>query len=59
MGKGKGKVKKQCCGKFKKSGKHCSKCPLLVRDKCMTLTEARDQGKKAKKKAKKKKNKHK
>lgn len=22
------KVKKKCCGKFKKKGKHCSSCPL-------------------------------
>ena len=25
---GKKKVKKKCCGKFKKKGKHCSSCPL-------------------------------
>jgi len=24
---GKKKVKKKCCGKFKKKGKHCSSCP--------------------------------
>ena len=22
------KVKKKCCGKFKKKGKHCGSCPL-------------------------------
>ena len=25
---GKKKVKKKCCGKFKKKGKHCSSCPI-------------------------------
>ena len=25
---GKTKVKKKCCGKYKKKGKHCSSCPL-------------------------------
>jgi len=25
---GEKKIKKKCCGKFKKKGKHCSSCPL-------------------------------
>lgn len=25
---GKKKMKKKCCGKFKKKGKHCSSCPI-------------------------------
>ncbi len=25
---GKTKVKKKCCGKYKKKGKHCSSCPI-------------------------------
>lgn len=29
------KVKKKCCGKFKKKGKHCSSCPIDgTTDKC-------------------------
>ena len=29
MGKKKKKVKKKCCEKYLKSGKHCKKCPVL------------------------------
>jgi hypothetical protein len=52
--KGKKKVKKSCCGKYKKKGKHCSKCPLLIKKKCKLLTREKESAKKAKKKAKKK-----
>ena len=27
------KVKKKCCGKYKKKGKHCSSCPLSATSK--------------------------
>jgi len=30
MGTKKKKVKKKCCEKYLKSGKHCKDCPLLV-----------------------------
>ena len=34
MGKEK-KLKKKCCGKFTKKGKHCSSCPISGRkEKC-------------------------
>ena len=53
------KVKKKCCGKFKKKGKHCSSCPLSGtakeckpdKDYCKDCKVK----KKAKKKSKKKK----
>jgi len=32
MGKEK-KIKKKCCGKFVKKGKHCSSCPVTARRK--------------------------
>lgn len=29
------KVKKKCCGKFKKKGKHCGSCPITGgKDSC-------------------------
>ena len=31
MGKKKKKLKKRCCGKFLKEGKHCKNCPILIR----------------------------
>lgn len=53
------KVKKKCCGKFKKKGKHCSSCPLDGSGKeCKADKEyCRDcaSGKGSKKKKKKKK----
>lgn len=32
MGKEK-KIKKKCCGKFVKKGKHCSSCPITAKSK--------------------------
>ncbi len=32
MGKKKQKVKKECCEKYLKSGKHCKSCPILVKE---------------------------
>lgn len=57
MGKKKRKknVKKSCCGKYLKRGKHCSKCPLLIKNKCKLQAEGKGVTKKAKKKDKKKK----
>ncbi len=58
MGKKKKKVKKSCCGKYLKKGKHCSKCPVLIKAKCKQLSrEQAGDGSKKKKKKKKKKNK--
>lgn len=62
MGKNKKKDKKikkpkpKCCGKFRKKNKHCSRCPVLVREQCKLDTERSEMGKKKedKKKAKKK-----
>jgi hypothetical protein len=71
MGKKKKKDKKiikpkpKCCGKFRKKNKHCSRCPVLFREKCKLDTERSEMGKKkedkkkAKKKVDKKKNKKK
>jgi len=51
MGKKKNKkAKKSCCGKYLKKGKHCSKCPVLIKKKCKQLTKEKA-GKKAKKKS--------
>lgn len=53
------KVKKKCCGKFKKKGKHCSSCPLGGSGKkCEADKEyckSCESGKGSKKKKKKKK----
>jgi hypothetical protein len=65
MGDGK-KLKKKCCGKFKKKGKHCSSCPMSRsnkkckqdKDYCESC-EVRAKGKKKEKKGKKKKQKKK
>lgn len=43
------KVKKKCCGKFKKNNKHCKKCPVTLKTRCM---EKEKKKKKKKKKAK-------
>jgi len=32
MGKDKKKVKKKCCKKYLKEGKHCKSCPLYVEE---------------------------
>jgi len=53
--KSKKKVKKSCCGKYLKKGRHCSKCPALVKEACKLKTEEKAAAKKAKKKDKKKK----
>ncbi len=58
--KKKKKVKKSCCGKYLKKGKHCSKCPVLVKAKCKQLSgESCKVGEGKEKKAKKKKKKKK
>ncbi len=52
VGMGKKKGKKKCCGKYLKKGKHCSKCPLLIKEKCKKKAEkkaAKKAGKKIKK----------
>ena len=50
------KLKPKCCGKFRKKDKHCSRCPLQVREQCKLALERCEMGKKKedKKKAKKK-----
>jgi hypothetical protein len=48
------KVKKSCCGKYLKKNKHCSKCPLNIKEACKLKTEKKTEKKAAKKKAKKK-----
>jgi len=61
MGKSSGKEKKRkklkpkCCSKFRKKGKHCSRCPLQVREQCKLDLERFEMGKKKedKKKAEK------
>ncbi len=57
MGKKKSvkKVKKSCCGKYQKKGKHCSRCPELIKAKCKKQTKEKAAKKKDKKKEKKKK----
>ena len=34
MGKKKGKLKKKCCEKYKKKGKHCKSCPVAYARLC-------------------------
>lgn len=48
------KTKKSCCGKYLKKGKHCSRCPILIKEKCKELTTEEVGSKKKKKKKKKK-----
>ncbi|HFQ90019.1 MAG TPA: hypothetical protein ENK27_08060 [Desulfobulbus sp.] len=55
MGKKKKKPKKSCCGKYLKKGRHCSRCPVLIKAKCRELTREQEKGKAARKKKKKKK----
>ncbi|MEJ2137677.1 MAG: hypothetical protein P8X86_20850 [Desulfofustis sp.] len=52
---GKKKVKKKCCGKFKKKGKHCSSCPLSGSTKDCKPDKDYCKGCQVKKKGKKKK----
>ena len=59
MGKKKKKVKKSCCGKYLKKGKHCSRCPVLIKAKCRELARAQEKGKAGKKKKKDRKKKKK
>ena len=51
MGKQKKKAKKKCCGKFRKKGKHCKRCPIILNAK------KKKKGTKKKKKTDKKKKK--
>ncbi|MFP7754990.1 hypothetical protein ACLG6S_10120 [Thermodesulfobacteriota bacterium B35] len=56
MGKKKKKAKKSCCGKYLKKGKHCSRCPVLIKKKCRQLSKEQEKcgtGKKKKRKKKK------
>jgi len=58
MGSKKQKVKKKCCEKYLKSGKHCKSCPVLLTEetkKNKSKTEKRKTEKKAKAKKEKKK----
>jgi len=61
MGDGK-KLKKKCCGKFRKKGKHCSSCPISgSNEKCKKdkdYCEGCDVGAKSKKKRRKEKRKN-
>jgi len=53
LGKAKKKAKKKCCGKFRKKGKHCKRCPIIFNLKKRKKAEKK---KKADKKKKKKAN---
>jgi hypothetical protein len=33
------KSKKKCCGKYRKNDKHCTRCPLIVREQCQRKIE--------------------
>ena len=52
MGKKKSKVKKKCCGKYLKSGKHCKDCPLLIKESAPKKAKNTDKKKAAGKKKK-------
>ena len=54
--KGKKKVKKSCCGKYIKKGKHSSKCPVLVKKACKLKTARRLQKRKLRKRTRKRRN---
>ena len=58
MGKTK-KIKPECCGKYKKKHKHCSRCPVLFKEQCKLETERSIMGKKKEKKKEDKKKKRK
>ena len=51
----KGKVKKKCCGKYLKTGKHCKDCPLLLTEAGTAAKEKKTHKKKDKEKKGKKK----
>ena len=51
------KPKKKCCGKYLKKGKHCARCPVLLKEKCKKLTKKQQNKKKKNKKKKKKRDK--
>lgn len=53
MGKDKTKPKKKCCGKFKKTGKHCENCPLILKPKKKKKSEKKKKRKADKRKKKK------
>lgn len=56
MGKKKPKkTKKSCCGNYLKKSKHCSRCPILVKEKCKALSKEKAAAKKKNKKKSKKK----
>ena len=55
MGKKRQKVKKKCCEKYLKSGRHCKNCPLMISDKISKKIKSKESGKKAEKKKKNKK----
>ena len=52
MGKKKTKVKKKCCEKYLKSGKHCKGCPLLIADDSGSKKKGNGSGKNLEKKKK-------
>lgn len=53
MGKEKvDKPKKKCCGKYRKNDKHCTRCPLIVREQCQCATEKEKEEKMGKDKKK-------
>lgn len=45
MGKKKGKVKEECCEKYKKSGKYCKDCPFRILLGIEEKEESRDRKK--------------
>lgn len=53
MGREKKKAKKKCCGKYKKTGKHCKDCPMILKPKKKKKTEKKKKKKAAKRKKKK------
>ena len=48
------KVKKKCCQKYKKTNKHCKKCPLSLKAKCIEKTKKKSKKKRKKEKKEKK-----
>jgi hypothetical protein len=54
VGKKKRKVKKKCCEKYLKSGRHCKNCPELISCEVSGKKKAKGSGKKTEKKKKKK-----
>ena len=53
MGKKKNKPKKKCCGKYRKEGKHCKRCPILFKLKKREQAEKKKKKKADKEKKKK------